>query len=313
MSRMREDLDISVRVLKRLAVPHHTLRSWMQVAKREKLSDDKVVRSFTRVEELVGGKLTEVRDNRLVPTVLGQEYRIAAERILCLDQGETIEVFTVATSPGVDPLLVARAIIEFSKEWGSLVGFSLLVIPQGIRQAVESNQVAFGIVGAGEVVDADESLRPALPLVALIPDDHRLAASDGPLDREHFSPSDRVFYAPSLAGTLGGLLARVPALNRLSVECPETLRMLVGSGVGIGFEFSHAMRRDGDTFARVPVFGVGPLTLGLVLPSRKDRLSEPALYFLEILRRGPELVLPPIPSLELPLPELQPLPETLRA
>jgi DNA-binding transcriptional LysR family regulator len=290
---MREDLETGLSVLKRLAVPHHTLRSWSQVARREHLSDDRITRSLARLTELVGGPLTEVLDNRLVPTALGHEFRSAVERLLALGQGEeTIEILTIATAPVVDSLIVARAIIEFSKEWGQLVGFRQVVLPHGIREAVDGEQAAFGIVSVGEGEEADEEMEPPLPVVALIPEGHRLAGASSTLDSEHFSPADRVFFPPTLAVALGDLLCRVPVLSRVPVECPATLRVLVENSAGIGFEYAHPVRRSGDTFSRVPVVGVQPLTLGLVLPRKSDRLTEPARYFLDVLRRSPEIPQP---------------------
>ena len=292
MSRMRETLDVTVRVLKRLAVPHHTLRTWSGVAKRERLSDDQVTRSIARAAELVGGELTEVRDNRLVPTALGREFYKAVEPVLNLGHGETIEVLSVAVSPAVDPALVARAAIAFSKEWGPLVGFRLGVLPAGIREAVESDQAAFGIVDGGELDEADERLAPAIPLMALVPDGHRLAGAAGPLDADHFSPSDRVFFSPRLAESLSDLLVRVPAVQQVIVECPQTLRVLVENGAGIGFEYARPNAPSAYAVTRVLVAGTEPLALGLVLPRKRERLTDPARYFLDVLRRSGESALP---------------------
>ncbi len=314
---MRETLDVSVRVLKRLAGPH-TIRSWSVIAKRERLTDDQVTRALARAAELVGGDLTEVRDNRLVPTALGHEFYKAVEPVLHLGQEETIEVLTVAVTPAVDPALVARAVIAFSKEWGRLVGFKLAVFAAGVREAVESEQSAFGIVDGSEGTETDEPLNATVPLVALIPYGHRLAGAGGPLDADHFSPSDRVFFPSRMAEPLSPLLTRVPAVNRIAVECPQTLRVLVETGGGIGFEYARLDR--GDTFARVPVLGVPPLALGLVLPRKRERLTAPAHYFLGVLRQEPDatffsgspLDLPAVPELPpIPEPELLPIPEPI--
>jgi DNA-binding transcriptional LysR family regulator len=315
MSRMREDLKIGVEVLRCLSAINHTLRSWPQVAKRVRVySEEKVTRPMARLEALVCGKLTEIRNNRLVPSQLGDAFYPLGESILALDQGEIIESLSVVISPCVDPVTVARATIPSLNEWGSLVGFRLVSSASGIREIVENDQAAFGIIGVGVDPDeADESLSEwPLPLVAVVPGGHRLSGTKGPLDRDFFAASDRVFFAPPLAEKLSELLTRVPSINRVVVECPQTLRVLVESGAGVGFEYAHPTSKEGEGFTRVPVVGVEPLVMGLVLPRKQERLTEPARFFLDALRRGPDLDLPPIPSLDellLPTPELPAFPE----
>jgi DNA-binding transcriptional LysR family regulator len=314
MSRMREDVDIGVRAIKRLAVPHHTLRSWLQVAKRERLTDDKLTRALARLTEFVGGALTEVRDNRLVPTTLGHDFCKAAEPLLNLGQGETIEVLAIGITPAVDPALVARAVIKFSRKWRELVGFKLAVFPSGIREAVESDQAAFGIADGSELDEADERLKLTVPLVALLPDGHRLADACGLLDSDHFSPHDQVLFSPRLAEPLGDVLGRVPAVNRVVVECPNTLHVLVENGAGIGFEYAQPGRSGSGAITRVSVLGVEPLALGLVLPRKRERLTDPACYFLDVLRRAPEPSLPTVPANDTPaVPELLPIPDPVSA
>jgi hypothetical protein len=120
-----------------------------------------------------------------------------------------------------------------------------------------------------------------------------------------------------------GVLNRISPANRIEIGCPETLRRLVADGHGLSVEFAHPSLSPDESITCVPVAGVDPIWLGLVLPRKREVIDEPATMFLiEAIRkavRDAAAALPEIPALvEVPaetelLPELLPLPEPLSA
>ena len=314
MSRMHDDLDVTLRVLKRVSTPAHTFRSWSQLARRERVSDDKLNRSLTRAADLAGGNLTELRDNRISPTPLGREFRDLVERLLALGKSlaEPVEVLRVAITPGANSEILASAVGEFSRAWGGVVSLQVSVAIEGIREAVEAGGVAFAMTGPGsEPVEPDERIDIRRPLCLLVPHGHRLSECDV-IDADHFGPDDRVFVPLHAAHLVGEFLTRVPAVNRFEIGCPDTIRRLVTDKFGLGIEYARPNRRTSDGFTRVPVVGTEARPIGLVLPRNRERLTEPARYFLGVLRQEPDSTFLPVPTFELPaVPELPPIPEPI--
>jgi hypothetical protein len=315
---MHEDLDVSCRVLKRVSTPNHPFRSWSQVAKRERLSDDKITRAMSRSAELAGGELTRICDNRIVPTDLGHAFRDAAEKLLALagSQTESLEVIRVGIAPGIDPMTLTPAVARFTAEWGGVVTLQLCQISEGMPEAVNAGSLAFAVAFEDEcAADGDGRIEPALPLSVLIPDCHRLAGATA-IDAAHFSPStDLVFLAPGVAAWASNLFARLPPARRVEVGCLATLGQLVADGRGLGAMFAHSTRSPAESFNRVPALGVEPRRLGLVLPRRQSAITEPTKALIVAIREAArDVALPPLPHLDdpfgiEPVPELPRLPE----
>jgi DNA-binding transcriptional LysR family regulator len=315
MSRMHEDLDVALRLLKRVSAPNHSFRSWGQLEKRERLPEDKATRVMARCADLAGGDLAQVQDNRIVPTALGCQFRDLVERLLDLSksQAEPVEIVRVGIAPGIDASLLAPAIARFTAQWGGVVALQAILVPDGMRDAVRSGAIGFGVGWPDtDSLGADERLEPPIPVSILVPDGHRLAGEGGPIDADHLRPSDRAHFSPRLTVPLRDLLARVPPAHRSEVGCSETLHQLAAVGAGLGFEYAHSVRRTLDSFARLPVTGVEPASLGLWLPRDPERMTEPAKFLATAIRQAVReaaelaLPLPELPDLGIPLPE--PLP-----
>jgi hypothetical protein len=312
---MHEDLDIASRLLKRVSVPNHSIRSWGLLAKRERISDDKVLRAMSRCADLVGGDLTHTSDNRIAPTPLGSQFLDLVERLLNLgkSQADQVEVVRVGIAPGLDASAIfAPAIARFMAAWGGAVTVQVVTVPEGVREAVRSKAVAFGLDWAdGDSTGVDERLQP-VPVSALIPNNgHRLAGLSGPLDADHLAETDRVFFAPRMAASLRALLVRVPLAHRVEIGCPTTLHRLAATGVGLACEYAHPVRRSGEPFVRLAVVGAEPSSLGLCLPpgDPSRSMTDPAQYLASALREAAreacEKTTPAgeIPEVGLPIPE----------
>jgi DNA-binding transcriptional LysR family regulator len=296
MSRMHEDLDVSYRVLKRVSAPGHAFRSWSQLAKREHLTDDKIARALSRSADLAGGELTEVRDNRIVPTPLGKEYRDLVGPLLALagSQTEPVETVRVSIPQGFDSGILVPAVARFTEKWGGLVALQFSPLVDGAQEAVESGSLTFAVTVQDEdSADSEERIEPAVPLSVLIPQGHRLAGADS-LDSEHFASSDMLFLDAGVASRVAEFLDRVPATRRIEVGCPETLRRLVADGRGLGLAFAHPQRSALGSFSWALAVGVQPLPLRFVLPRKKSMVSEPASFLMSAIREAARVAALPL-------------------
>jgi hypothetical protein len=313
---MHEDLDVSYRVLKRVSPSGHAFRSWSQIAKRERLTDDKIARALSRSSDLAGGELTEVRDNRIVPTDLGAEFRDLVGRLLSLagSQVEPVETVRVGLAPELDSAILVSAVARFTEKWGGLVALQFSPLVVGAEEAIESGSLAFAVCVPEEDADVSEvRIEPAVPLSVLIPSGHRLAGVDT-LDSEHFSPSDMLFLAPGVASRAAEFISRVPLARRIEVGCPETLFQLVAEGHGLGAVFAYPRASRLEAFSCAAASGVDALSYGFALPRRTSSVSEPAAFLMSAIREAARVAsLPPIPPLgdadlaTEPLPELPPI------
>jgi DNA-binding transcriptional LysR family regulator len=295
---MYDDLDTAIRVLKRVTPAAHAFRSWAQIAKRERISDDKLVRSLFRAAELAGGELTQIVGNRIVPTTLGNEFRELVERLLLLAHAQTepIEVFRVAVSPGVDAVILTAAIADFGREFGGIASLKVSILTEGMVEAVESGSFAVGLtIQEAAAPKNDRFIEPPIPLAILIPKGHRLIGAEGGVDADHFSETDIVYLSPPAAERTETFLKKVPLANRIEIGCHATLHRLVAEGQGIGIEFAALQRRSGDSLVRLPaVSNIAPVYLGLVLPRKKP--GEMTTSFIEAIKRAASKLIRATPS-----------------
>jgi DNA-binding transcriptional LysR family regulator len=322
MSRLREEHDQVRRLLTRLHRPNHNIRSWSVAAMLEGLGNDKVGRLIERAEELAGGELTQVRDNRIALTPLGHEFRDWLEdlRSLQQSQAERAEELRVAVRPGVDPGILSPAIAGFTRYFDH-IALRVSIQPEAMQEAVDSNLFTFGVTWAdAKTAGSCERIEPAVPASVLIHRNHRLFGADGQIDADHFTPTDFVFMAPGMEACFSDLLYRVQPANRVEIGCQETLHRLVADGHGLGVGFAHPSRSPNESITCIPAAGIEPIWLGLVFPRKKEVIDDPAsMYLIELIRKAVrDASLPEIPALvEVPeesesLPEI-PLPEPLPA
>jgi len=306
MTKVRDDFEIGVKVVERISVPNHNLHSWPLIAKSLRLlPEERVTRPIARIEAFLCGALTELRGNRKVPTSLATDVFLpAAKQLLYHGQNDPSETLKVAISPGIDPSILSQATIQHFQKWGELVGFKLIVCQIGILETVQSGQADLGIAVFSEGEDADEKLEPAIPLIAWIPHGHRLWDCETLYADQLSEKKDRVLFSSHLQPLLGDILGRISEINRVVVDCEMTRHLLLEKA-GIGFGYAASGCYTPLKLKRVPVAGIEPLSLGLVLPKKRDRLTEPATDFIESLRSSLEdNLLPSIPANEeLPLPE----------
>jgi DNA-binding transcriptional LysR family regulator len=322
MSNLREELDKMWRVMNRLNRPNHHFKSLSAVAMLEGLGKDKITRLIPQAEDLVCGGIIRVRNGRIELTEHGCVFRDWLEELRSIQQSqaERGEELRVAVRPGVDPGILATAIATFTRFFDR-ISLRVVIQPEGMQEAVDSKHFTFGVTWTdAKTVGSCERIEPAaIPGSVLIPRNHRLFGADGPLDADHFTPTDVVFMAPGMEACFSGLLHRVQPANRVEVGCPETLRRLVADGHGLAVGFAHPFRSPDESTTCVQVVGVEPIWLGLVFPRKREVSDEPATMFLiEAIRKAVrDGALPDIPPLvDVPedtdcLPELPPLPEPL--
>jgi DNA-binding transcriptional LysR family regulator len=319
MSRLREEHEQFLRLLNRLHRSNHNSLSWSAVAMLEGLGNDKVVRLMSRAKELACGEVTQVRNGRIELTDHGRLFRDWLEdlRSLQRSQVERIEELRVAIRPGVDPAILAIAIGMFTRSFGH-IALRVEIQPEGMQEAVDSNHFAFGVTWTDDgAAGSCERIEPAIPATVQIPRQHRLFGAAGPIDADHFAPTDIVFMAPGMESCFSELLHRVLPANRIEVGCPETLRRLVADGHGLAVDFAHPSQSQVQEVAHVLASGVEPISLGFALPRKRDVTDEPATMFLmQAIRNAVrDAALPSIPSLESleehndALPEIPPLVE----
>ena len=284
MSKMHDDLDITVRILNRVSSPSHTFRSWSLLARRERLTDDKVIRALARSADLAGGDLTQLRENRIMPTPLGIQFRELAERLIDLgrSQPEPVEVIRLGVAPGIDGTLLARVAERFIAEWGGVVSLRLLTVADEIRDALRTGAIHIGLAWTdAEPSEPDQRFEPGIPLVCLVPPGHRLADADGPVTAEHLMPADRLLQSPRAASfDLGNFLDRVPPVNRQVIEC-HAVHALVARGAWLGLAFAPPETLSGGSCLIRAVDGIEPAKLGLYTPAK---LSEPAQFLADAIR-----------------------------
>jgi len=159
-----------------------------------------------------------------------------------------------------------------------------------ILEAVQMHQIELGIVGREPPYDGVEVLyQTAVPYVCLIPEDHKLADENGPVDLEQLADTEEFVtfggaFPDSMMAMDRELAARIQRRSRLSAtNMPVTGALVRETGVLAicdPFTAEQTVRTGGVVFRSVQQ----ELTyhVSLIAPGR-DRLSRAALALVDVL------------------------------
>jgi DNA-binding transcriptional LysR family regulator len=290
--RLFQDLTVFRKLAEHVAKPN-CLTSFLQLARRAKLTDDTARRSLERLKCEFNDPLLVIQDRHAVLTDAGRELLQLSARLTAL--AENTEVPPIVLAIESDSLLavalIATALPAFLELWGSMVQVKVHPLQEEAgRRNVAEGLASFGVgfADGAEVVSGDEMLGPRVPWVLVMPKNHRLAGSADPVTAENLSVNDRVFI-PEMATSWPGMdmaLKLVPAFNRI-VVCDAALAFRLGLDLGVAVVPDSLSARD---FASKRLLqGIEPVQPRFILPRKGiDGLTEPEQSLVEQIRNVAE-------------------------
>jgi DNA-binding transcriptional LysR family regulator len=289
--RLFQDLTVFRQLAECVARPNQ-LTSFLQLARRAKVTDDTARRSLERLKSEFNNPLIAMKEHRLVLTDAGRELLQLAVRLAAL--AENTETPPDELVIEADSLLAAsllpQAFAAFFQTWGGMVQPKICPLLEELaRRDVQEGVAAFG-VGFGtsaESVSEGEALGPKIPWV-LLSKNHRLAGAHESVSAEGFSADDRVFV-PELGMDwpgMGEVLRAVPHHNRVLCDAMPAVQLATS---GLGAAVLPDLLPERELVSKRVIQGIPPIQPKLFLPRRGfDGLTEPEQSLVEEIRRVAE-------------------------
>ena len=293
-----EVLAIYVAIGKVLSRPNHTISSLNQLARRIKITDDKIRRTINQYSVAVGDPLISNNGRFIAFTDAGLKFFEHAAQFLSsvneIPASESVEQLNVGVAPGIDQQMLTKPVATLLKEWNGAVALKLHPLSTSVmRDSIMSGAIELGIGWKDGEQDQTEVLEPLLPWHALVPLAHTLAkpAVDEPIGADQLGESaDRVFV-PGFGGGeshLDQFLCKVLPANRVEVDSPHTVRAMVSAGLGIGLDLDWGKKfvPESGSYSRRSVVGLEPEQLCLYLPKNAAKATQPATCMIDLLRQS---------------------------
>jgi DNA-binding transcriptional LysR family regulator len=290
--RLFQDLSIFRQMAEHVARPNQ-LTSFLQLARRAKVTDDTARRALERLKTEFNNPLITLKEHRLVLTDTGRELHQLAVRLSALAENTESppDVLTVEADSLLAASLLPQAFAAFIALWGSMVQPRICpMLEESVRRNVQEGVASFGIgfaIGA-ETVSDGEVLGPKVPWVLLLASNHRLAAEHEPVSPENFTANDRVFI-PEMGidwPGMGGVLKAVPGYNRIGCDATLAVRLAMS---GLGASVVPDLLPEQDFVSKRVIRGLEPVQPRFFLPRRGfDGLTEPEQSLVEQFRRAAE-------------------------